>query len=332
MSNNKIDFVITWVDGSDENWLKEKALYNPDKNADVRKNRYRNWENLKYWFRGVEKFAPWINKVFFVTWGHLPEWLNVNNEKLQIVNHNDYIPKKYLPTFSSRTIDLNFQRIEDLSENFVYFNDDMFLINKVKESDFFKNNIPCDTAILSPIIASKREDFAKTLCTNMEVINSNFKKNECIKQNLTKWINPKYGKNLLRTVCLLPWRNFSGFYDTHLPISFNKSTYNKVWKKEREILDFTSENKFRNSNVTVNNWIMRYWQLASGNFYPRSPKIGKLFEYGKDKDIMYQAIEKQKYKMVCLNDVGTDYNFEEEKKKTIDAFEKILPQKSSFEK
>ena len=28
---NKIDFVVTWVDGSDEKWLKEKNKYKADK-------------------------------------------------------------------------------------------------------------------------------------------------------------------------------------------------------------------------------------------------------------------------------------------------------------
>lgn len=42
------------------------------KNIDNRVIRYRDWENLKYWFRGVETFAPWVNKVYFITYGHIP--------------------------------------------------------------------------------------------------------------------------------------------------------------------------------------------------------------------------------------------------------------------
>ena len=56
-----IDFVITWVDGNDLEWKREKAarLGHTDMdisvNADDRKERYRDWDNLRYWFRGVEK-------------------------------------------------------------------------------------------------------------------------------------------------------------------------------------------------------------------------------------------------------------------------------------
>ncbi len=105
--NYPIDFVVTWVDGNDPVWQAEKAKYSPNKNADNRNVRFRDWDNMQYWFRAVEKFAPWVNKIHFVTYGHLPKWLNINNPKLNIAKHSDFIPQKYLPTFSSRTIEFN---------------------------------------------------------------------------------------------------------------------------------------------------------------------------------------------------------------------------------
>ena len=92
--DNKIDFVIPWVDGGDPEWLKQKNEYSGKKTSeeDARDIRFRDWDTLKYWFRGVEKFAPWVNKIHFITWGHLPEWMNTENPKLHIVNHKDYIP------------------------------------------------------------------------------------------------------------------------------------------------------------------------------------------------------------------------------------------------
>ena len=115
MSQNKtlkIDFVITWVDGSDEKWLAEKraiaegqpSLEKP--RFDSSDLRFRNdFDFLKYWFRGVEKFAPWVNRIFFVTAGHLPDWLNPDHPKLKIIHHSDFIPKEFLPTFNSHTIE-----------------------------------------------------------------------------------------------------------------------------------------------------------------------------------------------------------------------------------
>ncbi len=94
MPENKIDFVITWVDGSDKAWQQEKRKFEPaggrqDASVDNAKERYRDWGNLRYWFRGVEKYAPWVRKVHFITWGHLPTWLNTVHPKLHIVRHED---------------------------------------------------------------------------------------------------------------------------------------------------------------------------------------------------------------------------------------------------
>src|SRR5699024_762488 len=100
-------------------------------------NRYRNFGFFKFWFRSVEKYAPWVNKVYLITSGHLPKWLDLDNEKLVHIKHSDYIPDEYLPTFSSRPIELNLHRIEALSEEFVLFNDDMFLSAPTSPSDFF---------------------------------------------------------------------------------------------------------------------------------------------------------------------------------------------------
>ena len=94
---NKIDFVITWVDDSDPKWRKEFEYYSAKESRCINTDtcRYRDWDTLRYWFRGVEKFAPWVNKIYFVTYGHLPEWLKTDNPKLVIVNHEDFIPAEY---------------------------------------------------------------------------------------------------------------------------------------------------------------------------------------------------------------------------------------------
>lgn len=67
-----IDFVVTWVDGSDPAWLAEKNRYSgevPQTENYNAPNRYRDLGLLRYYFRAVEKFTPWVRKVFFVTCG-----------------------------------------------------------------------------------------------------------------------------------------------------------------------------------------------------------------------------------------------------------------------
>ena len=153
--NNPIDFVIAWVDGSDTEWQKEKARFETGSTSgDRREIRFRDWDNLRYWFRAVEMYAPWVNRIHFVTWGHFPKWLNTEHPKLHIVKHEDFIPSEFLPTFNSHTIEWNFHRILGLSERFVYFNDDMFLLNQIRPENFFIGEKPVDMLALQPDVAN----------------------------------------------------------------------------------------------------------------------------------------------------------------------------------
>lgn len=332
--SEKIDFIIAWVDGSDPAWNRLRLRYQKMEcnefsdlwnSSDVR---FRDWDNLRYWFRGVEKFAPWVNKIHFVTCGHLPKWLNINHPKLNVVFHNQYIPKKYLPTFSSHCIELNFHRIPDLSEKFVYFNDDMFIISETTSEDFFKNGLPCDAAIISPIHLIQNGIRAEI--NDMYIINRYFNKNDVIKKNYFKWFNPIYGKYLIRTVLMMPFKNFSGFFIHHMPTSLCKTTYSSVWDIAHAELNNTCSHRFRKT-TDVNQWLFEFWQYATGLFTPRNVNVGKMFEGEKCFDEMIQCIEEQKFKMICCND-SIDYrNIEVYKKRLNKAFEKIFPDRSEFE-
>lgn len=334
MENEKIDFILTWVDGNDQKWLEQKKKYdkniNNSGNCDVR---YRDWEQLKYWFRGIEKYASWVNKVYFVTCGQRPEWLNENNPKLVLINHEDYIPKKYLPTFSSHTIELNFNRIKNLSERFVYFNDDVFIINKVKKSDFFKNGFPRDDYVENILFPNGNDDyFPFIMMNNSEFINKYFNKREVIKKHFNLYFNFKYGfSNNLKNIFMLSCHKYSGFSVSHQSSSLLKSTLNCVWDKEPILLDEVCSHKFRTKN-DVNQYIFKYWQYGTGSFVPRKCSFGKNLTISNNNDNIVRTILSHKYKTICINDSEYIENFELQKKVINDAFEKKFPNKCSFEK
>lgn len=332
--DEKIDFVMIWVDGNDRKWQEQKNKYSDNPDAERNNiNRYRDWELLKYWFRGVEKFAPWVNNVYFITCGHYPEWLNLEHPKLKFLKHEDYIPKEYLPTFNCNPIELNFHRIEELSENFVYFNDDTFLTKSVSCEDFFRNNKPryvagCD------ILNSKddNDQFIHILVNDLAIINSSFNKKKSMRENFFKWFSFEYGISMcMKTLFLMPFKYFPNFVDLHISSPLKKSTIKELWEKEGEILIKTSKNKFR-SLEDVNQYLFKWYDIARGNFEPFNPKIGKYFSGVSDGfEKICDAIEKQKYKMICFSD-DLEIDFENAKKQVSDAFEKILPEKSAFEK
>lgn len=327
----EIDFVILWVDGNEPVWRKQFESYAHIASKENKKAvRYRDWENLQYWFRGVEKFAPWVRYIHFVTEGHLPKWLNTECPKLRIVKHIDIIPEKHLPLFNSSAIELYIHRIPDLAEQFVYFNDDLFIIDHISEKFFFRNNLPCDMAVCNAISGG---GIAHTIIEELRIINEYFKKREIIKQNFSKWINLKYGFHLLRTLLLLPWPRFTGFFDPHMPTPYLKSIYESTFHLNIEAVERTSKNRFR-AYEDINQYLFRYWQLLTGKFTPYNFTNQVLYCELKDTEVdrIGLVIRNQKKKIIALNDSDSIRDFEFLKNGINNCFESILPDKSTFEK
>jgi hypothetical protein len=326
-----MDFVVTWVDSSDPKWRAdfENTKGKKDGCGDFSAPRFRDWDNLKYWFRGVEKYAPWVRKVHLITSGHYPEWLNLSCNKLNIVRHDDYIDPQYLPTFNSRVIENNLHKIESLADKFVLFNDDFFIIDKMEPKDFFKDDLPCDCAILN---ASSGDGISYILMNNLSLINSSFNKNSVIASNIAKWFNVRYGKYILRTILLLVWPRFTGFYEPHAPQSYLKSTFDSCWALYGEELENTNGSNFR-LHSDVNHYLFRYHQLVSGCFSPVNRASKSIMFQVTDHNYsdVAQAIAAKVKPVVIVNDDDSIKHFDKVRSVINKAFEKKFPIKSIFE-
>jgi hypothetical protein len=336
----KIDFVILWVDGNNPEWQARYKQYRQGKHQDdVR--RFRDWGLLPYWFRAVEKYAPWVNKIYFVTSGELPGWLNLNHPKLVHVKHEDFIPAKYLPTFSSHTIELNLHLIPGLSEHFVYFNDDMFLNGPVKPTYFFRKGLPCDApceSFFSSVYYGKYSIECTPLVDvcNVGVINGYFNRYKTIKQSPYRWFGPYLGFwNIVSAVLISRFERFQKFRFVHQVQPYLKNTYQDAWNNDFGWLDKTCSYKFR-QEVSVNHWFLRYWQLAKNNFYPSRHKY--TYFWGIGNTMNYDALRVKlfdgKYKWICLHDaLQTDgEKVNQIRVKLFDLFYSKLPNKSTYEK
>lgn len=159
LSYGPIDVVYTWVNGTDPRWKAEKEYWHkhwiasltgqplpqqPEDAAHVKgsdtsnaDNRFRDNEELRYSLRSLEKYAPWVRRIYVVTDGQIPSWLDMESPKLQIVKHRDiFANASHLPVFSSPAIEWNLDNIPGLSDSFLYFNDDVFLGARVHPEDF----------------------------------------------------------------------------------------------------------------------------------------------------------------------------------------------------
>lgn len=335
-----IDFVIAWVDGADPVWRKKKeeCLQKHDRETDGmqddREERYRDWGILKYWFRGVEKYAPWVRNIYFVTEGHCPEWLNLQHPKLRLVKHSDFIPKEYLPTFNSHTIEWNFHRIKGLSEQFVYFNDDVFLLNKTEPEYFFKNGQPKDMLAFQPVIANPENPVMSYIyLNNIVTLAKYFDKRKNVREQPAKYFHVGYPPlyffyNLLE----LMFPRYTGLYTVHDASPLLKSTYETLWEKEGEMLSKVCSHRLRDRE-DVSQYLIREWQKLSGNFYPENRhKEFRFFTVDDDNAALLQTIKKQSVKMICMNDSNKKIDFSRVKGELADAFERVFREKSAFEK
>ncbi len=145
-----IDVVIAWVDGNDplhkkkiRPYLSKKAEMSDDIAGPTR---YRSEGEIFYSVASILRFAPFVRKIFIVTDEQDPQlddFIRINFPEnkipIEIVDHKVIFRgyEQYLPVFNSRAVETCIYRIPDLNENYVYFNDDFFLISPIERTDWF---------------------------------------------------------------------------------------------------------------------------------------------------------------------------------------------------
>lgn len=328
-----IDFVITWVDGTQKDWINNYNKYlplNSSKKIDVSESRYRDNGLLKYWFRSVEKFAPWVRKVHLITDNQKPIWLNEKCEKLNLVYHQDYIDTKFLPLFNSNAIELGMHKIKDLADNFVYFNDDFFLINKITPEYYFaKNGIIKDFATIENIIP--HDDFGQILLNNEKTLEKIIDKNKLLRKNILNFVSIKYPLNTnLKNLYRIIIRKYNHLQFSHYSQPYNKKIFNEVWQCLENELTATIKNKYR-TNEDISHYIFREFNIFNNKIkISYKNKKRKYFDISDNLDGLLDHIANQKCSEIVINDqLCEDYQHRIDLIR--DSFEIILPKKSIFE-
>ena len=296
-----VDLVITYVDSSDPLWQKDYAdaclAYNrfPSPNS----VRFREWNTLKYIFRGTDMYMPWIRKVHLIVEreSQVPDW--VRRDRVNIVLHPYIIPREYLPTYNSTCIEQFMWRINGLSEHFLYANDDMIPVNPIKPSDFFDESG-------NPKIEIRNKPFNNDSSMYAHHLHN--------------------GEALVRRLLNLPPRNDEVTRTGHNIAPMLKSTWSYLWDKlVREIKE--SLTTFRNGR-NINQELAAYWQLLSNN-YSLSERTSTYTEFG-NIDYVCHLITGTVSQLICLNDAKS-CSYTNDKKRITEAFERKMPNKSKFE-
>lgn len=307
-----IDIVVTYCNDKDLEWKNQLGYYLKKEGTKDRQatgeERYRDWDCFKYWFRGVEKNCKWVNKIFLIVAcpSQLPKWLDTSNPKLRIVYHEEFIPEILLPTFNASTIELFFNRIKDLSDNYVYCNDDFYFINPIGETKFFINGIPVYNDTVMPLMKYDGMLLEGTDATFYKTLNN------CMDFQL------KVSKDKAK-----------GYGISHLPAphikSFEQFIYSK-WKND--IIAAQLPSKFRYpTNLSPQVYTDLYRDL---NDYIKDSDYSNNSKYV----TLKSNVEFHKYldyDMVCFNDTEQLDDYELTKERLIAFFESKFPDKSSFE-
>jgi hypothetical protein len=129
-----VDVVYTWVDSNDPGWRAMAADH-----LDLEQlahDLYTPSDELRYSLRSVEVFAPWVRRIHILSNCDPPAWLTLS-DRIRWVDHSEVAEPGLLPLFNSGAIDTLLHRIPDLSEHFLYLNDDFMLWDSVSPATFF---------------------------------------------------------------------------------------------------------------------------------------------------------------------------------------------------
>ena len=298
----KIDLVYLWCSNADPEFadvmnLARENLLLPTKKNDP-DHRTTDHNELRYSLRSVEKFAPWINHIYIVTYQQVPKWLNIHHPKITIVDHSEIIPAEYLPTFNSAVIEAFLHKIPGLSEHFLFSNDDMFFGCETSPDFFFENETPIH--YIRP---------------------------------LQKYNNSYWNKLLKRGKDLAEWdANLSVAFPAPSPSHnidpYTKSLYadtvNHFWLKYQEMLP----NKFRRNN-DLQRFLVSCWGHLTDRLIWKEIDTKEVAYIEKITDTIENNFVNYPPHLFCLNDAniltGTD-SFNQAK-----LLQKLFPDKSEFE-
>ena len=312
-----IDLVYIWVDGNDPQWQTKRNAF--VKMEDVKteencKGRYANNDELKYSLRSVEKHAPWIRRIFIVTDNQTPEWLDTSNKKIKIIDHKEIVSQEGTPCFNPSVIGCYLFKIQNLSEHFLYANDDMFFNDNVLPDFFFKKDG-------FPFVRLKKETFGKW---------------HYRMYYLSKFLMGKQPGRYSKTImdALLLAEKISGRYYSGMPHhnidAFNKSVFCEAIE---ETFKEQAEKALTNHTRSMDDLqvaIVSYYALATNRGHLKYVGNSESMRIPVQKNDFMKRLLARNPKLFCLND---NQRVTDEDRKRIKPFlEELFPEKSTFEK
>jgi hypothetical protein len=284
-----VDIVYTWVDSTDPLWRQQHARYSEQhvthNESANNSERYINREELRYSMRSVWMFAPFVRHIYLVTMDQRPSWL-LDHPKVSLVSHKDIFPDaSVLPTFNSHAIESCLHRIEGLSENFLYFNDDVFLGRETTEDDYFTMNGLAKLRFSPSGFIYEGEPEPSAIPTDWAAYNA------------AKLLGRDFSVRVNRRLM-------------HVPLPLKRSVLHEIEERYAEEVERTRAARFRSpTDLAIPSMFGQYYSMATARAveWKHSPNEYTYVDTGKaNAHERYQRILTRRPKFFCIN--VTRYN------------------------
>jgi len=331
--NNKeaphpVDAVIAWVDGNDPGLAEKRSHYisggkSSSLSSGAHSTRFASINEIRYCVLSIMKFAPFIRNIFIITDGQDPDLYNdiktyfpERLDSFRIVDHKEIFEgfEEYLPTFNSISIGNMIWRIRGLSENFVYFNDDTFLIREIKPEDWFINNRPVLRGKWVPL------PLTRILWTRLKTgINRHLLANKDYRPRAS------FHMGQWNSAYLAAYR-VRYFTNSHTPHPVERKTVEEFFVKNTSLLENNIKYRFRNYKQFTFIALSNHLQLRAGNRQIADAEVAYLQPFKHGAGYIEKKIRlcenKAGIKFLCVQSL--DLCKKEEQEKVLGWMEKIL--------
>ncbi len=310
-----VDFVYTWVNSDDPEWQKmfaeHRSLESNDGNS---LSRFYNRNELMFSLRSLEEYAPWIRTIYIVSNCSPPSWLNLENQRIRWITHEEIFERNELPTFSSHAIETKLHKIDGLSNYFVYSNDDFLLTRPTTKNDFFTSSGLCNLK-LEPwgnVNGEAREG-------EPDYING--------ARNCQALIERDFNISPTRLHC-------------HAPQALRVDILEEMEERYKEAFAITSAAKFRAvTDVAVTGFFFHHYAYVTGRAFDGNIKTlliqqnhNFVRKYNSVVEERTKGITSERHLSICVNDGADSHLNVKWNRVTEDFLGKYFPVKSSFEK
>lgn len=243
---------------------------------------------------------PWARKVFLVVSNAEQVPQCAKDAGVEVVLHEQIIPKKHLPTFNSCTIELYLHRIPGLAERFIYVNDDMSLLHHVNKTLFFDvDGLPVNDFHFRQLnkqrekLGSLYPIYRNSFRIAMQAAGARFYRNR-----KTSLVPRHYPKPMLKSACEELWQKKEKELDeSATPFRSEKSASNYMFCEYMLLAGHTHDQEmytcqtllpediFGSDTLTLNdepgtNWGRLSIDELKSLLYPKaSPEIDDLFRH-----------------------------------------------------